>query len=139
MSNKVKPKLSREMKRMLEVRERIKRKTPFFTRMNAWFLKRLDEDVWRYPGGLDNKIRLERKGFPAKVKVGYRGPRLTRGLHPSGFEEVIVHNVNDLLKVNKNYQAIRIASTVGRRKRLEILKKAEEMGIKVLNPLSEEL
>jgi len=67
------------------------------------------------------------------VKVGYRGPRLARGLHPSGFEEVIVRNPEELEKVDPRRQAVRIASSVGRRKRAEIIKRAEELGITVLN------
>ncbi|MEM2597607.1 MAG: eL32 family ribosomal protein, partial [Thermofilum sp.] len=55
------------------------------------------------------------------------------GLHPSGFEEVLVHNVKDLERIDPKRQAVRIAATVGRRKRAEILKRAEELGITVLN------
>ncbi|RLE74567.1 MAG: 50S ribosomal protein L32e, partial [Thermoprotei archaeon] len=84
--------------------------------------------------GLDNKIRLQLKGYPEKVKAGYRGPRKVRGLHPSGFREVIVHNVEELSGVDPEREAVRIASTVGRRKRMEIIEKAAELGIRVLNP-----
>ena len=57
-----------------------------------------------------------------------------RGLHPSGYEEVLVYNVKDLEKVDKERQAIRIASCVGMKKRLAIEEKARELGIKILNP-----
>jgi large subunit ribosomal protein L32e len=67
------------------------------------------------------------------VKIGYRGPKLVRGLHPSGFEEVVVYNVEDLQNVDPKRHAVRIAHTVGRRKRAEIIKKAEEIGVRVLN------
>lgn len=127
------PEVDEKVKRALEIRERIKLKKPDFVRMNSWLLKRLD-DSWRSPRhSLDNKIRLQRKGFPPIVKVGYRGPALARGLHPSGFEEVLVYNVRDLEAVDPKRQAVRIASTVGRRKRAEILKRAKELGITVLN------
>lgn len=66
--------------------------------------------------------------------VGYRSPKEMRYLHPSGFRELLVNNVNDLGKVNAEKEAVKIASAVGERKRSEILKKAEEMKIKVLNP-----
>ncbi|MEM0376412.1 MAG: 50S ribosomal protein L32e [Thermofilum sp.] len=127
------PQLDEKVERALEMRERIKSKKPEFVRMNSWRLERLD-DSWRSPRrSLDNKIRLQRKGFPPMVKVGYRGPALARGLHPSGFEEVLVHNVKDLERIDPKRQAVRIAATVGRRKRAEILKRAEELGITVLN------
>jgi large subunit ribosomal protein L32e len=54
-------------------------------------------------------------------------------LHPSGFEEVMVHTVRDLDQVNPDIQAVRIGSTVGTKKRLEIAKKAEELNIRILN------
>ncbi len=119
--------------RLLKLRRLLSQKRPRFIRMNSWYLIRLG-DKWRSPRhSLDNKIRRQKKGFPAMVKVGYRGPRMVRDLHPSGFEEVMVYNVKDLDRIDPTKQAARIASTVGRRKRLEIIKKAEELGIRVLN------
>ncbi|HIQ03393.1 MAG TPA: 50S ribosomal protein L32e, partial [Desulfurococcales archaeon] len=93
------------------------------------------DEVWRKPRGLDNKMRLKLKGYPPVVSVGYRGPKLVRGLHPTGKEIVIVHNVKELSKVDKEKHIVYIASTVGKKKRLEIMKKAEELGIKIANPL----
>ncbi len=122
----------RELERLLRIRAEAKRRKPEFTRMNAWMLARLG-DKWRRPKGLDNKIGHEIKGYPAKVKVGYGSPRLARGRHPSGYAEVLVHNPRELEGLDPALHAIRIAHTVGRRKRIEILKKAEELGLKVLN------
>ena len=51
----------------------------------------------------------------------------------------MIHNVNDLLKLNKDKDAARIAHTVGKKKRLEIILKAESIGIKVLNGKKPEL
>ncbi|MEM3615075.1 MAG: 50S ribosomal protein L32e, partial [Candidatus Methanomethylicia archaeon] len=96
-------------------------------------LKRIRES-WRKPKGLDDKHRLQVKGYPSIVKVGYRSPRKIRGLHPSGYIEKIVYRVEDLEGLDANKYAIRIASNVGRRKRKEIIEKATEMGLKILNP-----
>jgi len=129
----IKPSLTSKQEKMLKIHQLISRYRPKFIRMNSWRLKRL-EDTWRNPRtSIDNQIRKQLKGFPPLVKIGYRGPRLVRGLHPSGFEEVIVYNVKDLEKIDPELQAIRIAHTVGRRKRAEIIKKAEEIGVRVLN------
>jgi large subunit ribosomal protein L32e len=68
------------------------------------------------------------------VKIGYGSPRVTRHLHPSGYNDVLVYNVDDLLKLDKVRDAARIGASVGRRKRIQILKKAKELNIKVLNP-----
>lgn len=130
---KRKPALPEEKLRLLKLRLLISRRRPHFTRMNVWQFKRL-EDVWRSPRHfLDNKIRLQRKGFPPMVKVGYRGPRAVRGLHPSGFEEVLVSSVKDLLGLDPAKHAIRISAKVGKKKRGEIIKKAEELGFRILN------
>ncbi len=121
------------MERLLRLRAEMNRRRPEFVRMNAWALKRLD-DSWRSPRhSLDNKIRLERKGFPPRVKVGYRGPRAVRGLHPSGLKEVLVHSPSQLEGLDPRTHIVRIASTVGARKRDEILRRARELGLRVAN------
>ena len=45
----------------------------------------------------------------------------------------MVHNVNDLLKINREIEAARIGSTVGAKKRELIVQKADELSVKVLN------
>jgi len=111
----------------------MKRKRPHFVRQESWRYVRVKEN-WRRPRGIDSKMRLKVKGWPRCPEVGYRGPRAVRGLHPSGFEEVLVHNVEELQKVDPERQAVRIAHTVGGRKRAEIVAEAERLGITVLNP-----
>ena len=78
-------------------------------------------------------MRINLKYRPSKVRIGFRGPREVRGLHPSGFEEVIVYNVTDLEGIDPKKQAVRIGSTVGTKKRLKIAEKAEELKIRILN------
>jgi len=79
-------------------------------------------------------MRLKRKGVPKSPSIGYGSPKKIRGLHPSGFDEVIVYNVKDLDKVNPERQAIRIANSVGGRKAVDIMDEAEKRAIWVLNP-----
>jgi len=123
----------REIERLLKLRAEMNRRRPEFVRMNSWFLARLD-DSWRNPKrSLDNKIGKERKGFPPRVKVGYRGPRAVRHLHPSGKVEVLVSNPSQLEGLDPKVHVVRIASTVGARKRGEILKRVRELGLKVVN------
>ncbi len=71
--------------------------------------------------------------MPALVKVGYRGPKRARGLHPSGYRDILVHNVKDLEKLDPKTEAARIGHAVGRRKRISIVNKASTLGIRVLN------
>lgn len=119
--------------RLLKIRKRQKSKKPSFRRHDSHKKKKLDEN-WRRPRGLHNKLRRRIAAKGAIVQVGYGSPREVKGLHPSGYEEVLVHRPKDVEDVDVANQRIRIGSSVGTRKRLEIEKKAEELGIKVLNP-----
>jgi len=129
---KKKAKLTDEIKVNLEKRKDIKKRTPNFLREEWYRYKRIPKN-WRRPDGLHSKMRINLKYRPSRVRVGYRGPKKVRGLHPSGFEEVMVYNVKDLEKINPDTQAARIGGTVGTRKRTEIEKKAEELDIRLLN------
>jgi len=119
--------------RALALRKRLKSKKPRFRRQESWRYKRVSE-IWRKPRGMDSKMRKKKKGWPKSVEIGYRGPKAARGLHPSGYIEVLIHTVDDVEKVNPKTQAIRIAHTVGARKRIEITARAGEMDVHVLNP-----
>ncbi len=110
-----------------------KRKNPKFLRWPSKSLKKL-KSAWRRPKGINSKIAEKRKGKQPMPNPGYGAPRNTKYLHPSGYKEVRVENVKGLEKVDIKKEAVRIASAVGERKRAEIVKKAEEMKLKVLNP-----
>ena len=129
---KKKPKLSKEQKERLKLRKEIKGRTPEFLR-EEWFRYKRVPRNWRRPDGITSKMRINLKYRPSKVRVGFRGPKETRGLHSSGFEEIIVYNANDLEAVNPETQAARIGSSVGTKKRMDIEKKAKELDIRVLN------
>jgi len=120
-------------KELLEKRKRVSEHRPKFIRQESWRYDRLAES-WRKPKGKDNKMRLQVSGVPRLVKVGYRSPKVTRGLHPSGYTDNLVNNINDLLSLNSKKDAARIGHNVGKLKRGVILTKAIELGIKVLNP-----
>ncbi|MCS7120615.1 MAG: 50S ribosomal protein L32e [Nitrososphaerota archaeon] len=124
---------SNDLKDLVEKRKREKKKNPKFRRQESWRYKRLKEN-WRRPKGLDNKMRKKVKGWPQSPNIGYGGPKKSRGLHPSSLKEIIVFNVDDLETIRPDVEAIRIGHTVSKRKRIEIINKAKEKGIYVLNP-----
>ncbi|HET6730937.1 MAG TPA: 50S ribosomal protein L32e [Nitrososphaeraceae archaeon] len=117
---------------LLRARKKVSATRPNFVRQESWRYKRLAEN-WRKPKGIDNKMRKQVSGVPALVKVGYRGPKKARGLHPSGYRDILVHNVKDLEKLDPKTEAARIGHAVGRRKRISIVNKASTLEIKVLN------
>jgi len=86
---------------------------------------------WRKPRGIDSKKRVGKQYMGAVPKIGWRGEKSTRGLHPSGMREILVSSPPDLDGLVNIL--IRISSSVGRRKREIIIKKAESLGLKVLN------
>lgn len=127
-----KPTLTNEKSRLLEVRREKKRNKPDFARQESWRYVRVKE-TWRKPKGIDSKMRQRKKGWPKSPSIGYRGPRKVRSLHPSGFKEVLVQNMSDLEGIDPRSQAARIAGAVGKKKRLEIIERADKLGIRVLN------
>jgi len=123
--------------RLLRIKTYLNRKRPKFVRQESWRYVRVSPS-WRKPRGIDNKMRVKLKGYPKLPSIGYRNPKLVRCLHPSGYEEVIVYSPKDLEKINPETQVVRIAHVVGFRKRLDIIEKAKDLDIKVLN-VSKEL
>ncbi|MEM7821208.1 MAG: 50S ribosomal protein L32e [Candidatus Aenigmatarchaeota archaeon] len=110
------------------------KKKPKFLRSGWKAYKRLRKAKWRKARGMHSKIRRREKGKPKMPNIGYGAPKRLKYLHPSGFREILVCNVKDLEKINPEKEAVKISSTVGKKKREEILKRAEELNIKILNP-----
>jgi len=111
---------------------RLKKRKPHFKRYN-WFKYSLP-DNWRKPRGLHSKMREGEADKPATVKTGYRTPKIIRGLHPSGYEEIQVRTLKDLQKIDAKTQAAMLYSQLGEKKHRVIIAKAKSAGIKVLNP-----
>ncbi len=120
------------LKEALALREALEKRRPKFVRPESWRYKKLKVS-WRRPKGIDHKVRLQVKGWPKKVKVGYRGPRLARGLHPSGLEDVLISSVKEMEGLDPQRAAVRIAASVGSRKRKLLVDLAGSRGLRVLN------
>ncbi len=130
---KQKPVLSDDMKVALALRFEQKKKTPAFKRTEWFRYKRLSRSGWRAPHGMDSKQRRNYKYRSSLVRVGHGKVAAARGLHPSGFKEVMVHNTGDLEMIDPETEAARVGKTVGGRKREQIYSRADELGIRVLN------
>jgi len=130
---KQKPVLDEEMKDALALRAAQKKKTPSFRRTEWFRYKRLSRSGWRAPHAMDNKQRRNYKYRGSLVRIGHGKVAAARFLHPSGFKEIMVHNVGDLEAIDPETEAARVGGTVGGRKRETIYARADELGIRVLN------
>ena len=120
-------------KEKLELRQRVASKRPEFQRGESWRYKRL-ETTWRKPKVIDSHQRKQKsRGRMGIVKVGYGGPRIAKGLHPSGYTDNLVFNINDLEKLDPKTDGVRLGHAVGTKKRKEIIIKAIEKKFKVFN------
>jgi|TARA_B100001964_G_scaffold244189_1_gene324663 large subunit ribosomal protein L32e len=103
-----------------------------FQRGEASRYKKLSKR-WRKPRGIHSKMRKHKKGKRVSPCIGFRTKGALRGLHPSGYKEILTYNSKSLETIDKDVYAIRIAAVVGKRKREEILKKSKKLQLKVLN------
>jgi large subunit ribosomal protein L32e len=121
--------MTTEIKRLIRVR--VEKGATF--KRDGYGKKRQLSDSWRKPRGQHNKQREQKKAKGALPKPGFGSPVAVRGMHPSGFFEVLVSSVKELEGINPKTHAIRIGVTVGERTRAGLQEKAIAAGFKVLN------
>lgn len=100
-----------------------------FGKKNLRTRKNPKYDKWRKPRGED---MLLRKDDGMLVQSGYRTPKAIRFMHPSGYREVLIQSARDF-NMMKPHEAARISGTVGRKKKIALIKIANEKKIQVLN------
>jgi large subunit ribosomal protein L32e len=121
--------MTTEIKRLIRVRIE---KGAIFKR-DGYGKKKQLSDSWRKPRGQHNKQREQKKAKGVLPKPGFGSPIAVRGMHPSGFFEVLLSSVKELEGIDPKTHAIRIGATVGERTRLGLQEKALAAGFKVLN------
>ncbi|MFX0099507.1 MAG: 50S ribosomal protein L32e [Candidatus Hodarchaeota archaeon] len=116
-----------------------KKKT--FRRQESWRYVRT-KTSWRKPRGIECKMRIRHRGskggLPVSPTVGYRTPKEIRGIHPSGYETVMVTNESEIEDLKPKYHAAIISAKVGRRKKIILVDELQARGIKILNKGYEE-
>ncbi|RKF72184.1 60S ribosomal protein L32 [Golovinomyces cichoracearum] len=116
----------------------VKKHTKRFNRHQSDAYKCVDAS-WRKPKGIDNRVRRRFAGqiaMPSVAQIGYGSNKKTRHMMPSGHKAFLVHNCRDidlLLMHNKTFAA-EISHSVSSRKRIDMVQRAKELGIKVTNP-----
>ncbi len=121
--------MTTEIKRLIRVR--VEKGATF--KRDGYGKKKQLSDSWRKPRGQHNKQREQKKAKGALPKPGFGSPIAVRGMHPSGFFEVLISSVKELEGIDPKTHAIRIGATVGERTRVGLQEKAIADGFKVLN------
>ena len=121
--------MTTEIKRLIRVR--VEKGATF--KRDGYGKKKQLSDSWRKPRGQHNKQREQKKAKGALPKPGFGSPIAVRGMHPSGFFEVLISSVKELEGIDPKTHAIRIGATVGERTRVGLQEKALAAGFKVLN------
>ena len=125
-------KMAKSTDKSLKIRKEKKAKKPDFIRQDAHKKPRLGT-AWRKPKGLQSKMRLQKSGYRAIVKTGYGSPKDARYTTRDGFEQVMVSNISELENIDPEKEAALIRSSVGMRNKIEMLKKAVEKKIKIID------
>jgi large subunit ribosomal protein L32e len=124
--------VQRKLAGLLRLRKNLSRRRPKFVRVESWRLIRV-KPPWRKARGIDSQTKLKRKSGVKSPKIGYRGPKIVRDLHPSGYEDVKVTTIEDLKNLNKKKHAVKISSKLGAKKRIALIDHAQKLGFKILN------
>ncbi len=123
------------MNKLLQLRNAMNARKPSFLRQDANKVKSLEKN-WRSSSGIHSSMRRRFRGHPKSPSIGYGSPREVRGLSKEGYDVTVVHTLKDFNKVK---DACVIASAVGIKKKLELVKRAREIKCKILNVKDSEL
>ncbi len=118
--------------KLLSLRNQNKKRKPHFVVHESTSYPRM-KSKWKKTRGNSSGVRQKWRGRRATVNPGYGSPQEVKGLHSSGLEKVMVNNAAELLALNHTAQGAVIASSVGNKKRAELLKLAQEKKLRVLN------
>jgi len=86
--------------------------------------KKSSKPTWRKPKGRDSKMRLSRRNYPKSVSIGYKSPKKEVKSY------IVIRNLTDLKNL-KTKEAI--LARIGAKKKLEIIRAAQEKKIKLIN------
>lgn len=86
---------------------------------------------WRRAVGRHSKIRKNRFGYTKSPRIGFKSAKKESG-RINGKMPMLIRNMNDISKLDKGNILI-IARSVGAKKKIELIKKANEMNLEILN------
>ena len=101
-----------------------------FQRKDHHKKKRLNKG-WRKPKGLQNKLRIQKKGHDIKVKTGYMSNSNGKGLY-EGLEIVDVANINSLKELDPKKHALNILK-ISKKNKKELILEAQKQKFNFVN------
>jgi large subunit ribosomal protein L32e len=116
----------------LELRNAAKKKKYTFIVKESKFSSGVKKR-WRFPRGKHSQVRQMHKGKPAMPKPGYGSPASVRGLDKNGLRRVKVSCLHDLEGLDSTKDGAVLSRTLGNRKSIAVMQKAQEQKIRVLN------
>jgi large subunit ribosomal protein L32e len=114
--------------------KKMKKRTKKFKRFQSNRFMRVGES-WRRPRGIDCRVRRRFRGAIKMANIGYGNAKKTRHVLPCGLKKFRVSNTAELemlIMQNRKFAA-EIAHNVSSRKRKEIVDRAAQLRITVLN------
>uniref|UniRef100_A0A7R9Y5E8 60S ribosomal protein L32 n=1 Tax=Prasinoderma coloniale TaxID=156133 RepID=A0A7R9Y5E8_9VIRI len=93
------------------------------------------KESWRRPKGIDCRHRRKFKGTVPMPNIGYGTNKKYKHVLPCGFKKFTVSNVKELemLMMHNRVYAAEVAHDVGAKKRKEIVERAKQLNVNVLN------
>ncbi len=115
----------------------LKKRSKRFVRQDINKKDRLEEK-WHYPKGIHSKLRHRKRGYGLIVKTGYKTPKFIRGRTLDGKLIIIIQNKEQLSTVSED-MIIQLSSTLGKRKRMEILTEIVEKKLPYIGDAEKEI
>jgi len=121
-----------ETNKTLELRNAAKKKKYTFIVKESKFSSGVKKR-WRFPRGKHSQVRQMHKGKPPLPGPGYGSPAIVRGLDKNGLRRVVVSSIKDLEGLDLAKDGVVLSRTLGARKSVDVLKKAQDQKLQVLN------
>lgn len=119
--------------KLLALKKKMNRKRPVFIRQDYRIRIKVSDDYWRKPRGCHSKMRRGEAGKRKVVQAGYRSPAALRGINLKGFKPVRVETMAQLAKIKPEQEIAVMASNLGLKKKVALVKFADEKNIKFAN------
>lgn len=121
------------IQQLLKLRKIIKAKRPLLRRQDSHKKSAIKKSGWRKPRGLQNKVRLGKKGYVKGQRQGFRSPVAVKNLGKDGLMPVLVTTMKELEAINPKKESVILASKLGAKKKSALLEKAKELKLAVQN------